>query len=707
MTKATHCALALLAALPLACPALAQSQTIKLAEGWRADEVIIVTGTRNRYAAGDSALATRTPTPLEEVPQSIQVLNAKLIADQDLRTLADAAANVSGIVPARTTEAVTRETIIRGFDTATYFDGLPAYGLTAVTTPTSLVNVERIEVAKGPSATLFGGATGAPLSGLINIVSKDPAEGFAATAAVRAARFDARGAEADVNAPLIPGRLLFRVTGAYDDAGSPIAAVNSTAWSINPSLSWSVSDATRVNLRGQQTHLEQLEYSGLPARLAFNPALGVDRFGFTGSRDAPPTKIDNTLLTASLDHRFSATLSGNFAIRRYTSQFQEFSTTPFLFLPQTNPTTFAFASAALPTDVDQTFATASLLWVARQGDVQHRVLIGVDGDDTSYSARLGFQPLGSLDYRVQQSVPFVPPSLRDAQDDAIASIAVFAQDQVKIGARLDVTAGVRWTRLKVRSRYTSGGVPFVNTNREEERITPRLGATYRVAEGVSVFAGFAQGFKGLVAAFGVTDPKPEESEAFDAGVKFASPVPGLSGTASMYQVTRQNVATADPANPFASIQTGEQRSRGAEIDLIYEPTPALSALFSYSWNDTEVTRDNTLPIGARPARVPRQSGRIAMRYRFQDGGLQGLEIGGGATYVGARFLTLPNALQAEAYTSLDAQASYPIGPVTVSASLTNLADSDHFEPYAYLNQAVVIPAQPRTLSVTLRYTFGK
>lgn len=114
---------ALLATAALCCfPAIAYAQPDQDAETWRGDE-IVVTGQRSAYAASDASSATRTPTPLAEIPQSIQVLTSTLIEEQDLQTLPDALANVSGVVPARTLELLTREKIIRGFDAATFFDG--------------------------------------------------------------------------------------------------------------------------------------------------------------------------------------------------------------------------------------------------------------------------------------------------------------------------------------------------------------------------------------------------------------------------------------------------------------------------------------------------------------------------------------------------------------------------------------------------------
>jgi iron complex outermembrane receptor protein len=128
----------------------------------------------------------------------------------------------------------------------------------------------------------------------------------------------------------------------------------------------------------------------------------------------------------------------------------------------------------------------------------------------------------------------------------------------------------------------------------------------------------------------VANPKPETSQSYEAGLKFAAKDVGLSGTIAAYSITRQNVITSDPLNPFASIQTGEQRAQGYEADLVYEPNRSLSVLFNYAFTDAEVTEDNTLPVGDQLRRVPRHSGRLAARYRF-SGSLQGLEFGGGLT----------------------------------------------------------------------------
>ena len=124
-----------------------------------ASGTIIVTGERQHYTVPTSSSGTRTDTPLIEVPQSVQVITGSLLREQDRRTLGDALANVSGVTPTRSEENLFVAPILRGFPAEVYLDGLPIFaGNQQAYDPSSLVGVERIEVLKGPSATLYGGA---------------------------------------------------------------------------------------------------------------------------------------------------------------------------------------------------------------------------------------------------------------------------------------------------------------------------------------------------------------------------------------------------------------------------------------------------------------------------------------------------------------------------------------------------------------------
>ncbi|MCG8593498.1 MAG: Plug domain-containing protein [Kiloniellales bacterium] len=104
----------------------------------------------------------------------MQVVPRAVIDDQNARSAAEALENVSGVEVPERQEGLLSTFFIRGFEADLYIDGSPVFGQTNVVDSNTLVNVERIEVIKGPSATLFGGGTGAPLGGLINVVPKSP-----------------------------------------------------------------------------------------------------------------------------------------------------------------------------------------------------------------------------------------------------------------------------------------------------------------------------------------------------------------------------------------------------------------------------------------------------------------------------------------------------------------------------------------------------
>jgi iron complex outermembrane recepter protein len=680
-------------------PAFAQAQEAEHAPSWT-NETVVVTGIRANYAEANATSATRTPTPGQNIPQSIESVNSTMIREQDLQTLSAALVNVSGVTPTSTMQTVLQPTLVRGFTVDYYFDGIPTYQLPpSVADAGTLVNVERIDVIKGPASTLYGGGTGAPLAGLINLISRDPTDSFHASAALRAGSFSTIGGEGDINIPLADG-VAFRATGEIESAGSHIDFLHSQRYAIFPTLSWDISPDTKLVLRGRFNRLQQTEYAGIPETLV-KPGLQINPYVFAGASDAPQTTVINSQISAFLTHHFSERLQADAAVSYFNGGFREVSAFPY---GQIAGTVFNFGTAYLPSDTSKYFATASLL--ARLGDraFSQQILVGADFDHTGYFGEMDFNPAwATIDYNAANPrLPFgsAPPFYFD-EFDKMTSVAFFAQDQVGIGEKLNLTLGLRWTDLIVDSAV--GGVPTQDRN---QRFTPHIGATYEFLDGISAFAGYSEGFRGVVAGgFYSIAPKPETSQSYEAGFKLAAPIPGLTGTVAAYQVTRQNVLTPDPAIPFAFIQSGEQRARGVETDLIYEPDRALSLLLNYTYTDAAVTKDNALPVGDQLRAVPANSGRLALRYRFQDKALKGFQFGVGLTAVSRRQLTLPNTLTVGGMALVDAQASYDFGIAELSLSVVNLFDRKVFDPYQYFGGAYVSPTQPRSAYLTIRHNF--
>ena len=688
---------AIAAAIVSSSPAFAQEAADQEKGGWTSD--IVVTASRG-YAAPDAVTATRTATPIQEVPQSIQSITRGLIEDQELQNLTEALVNVSGVAPTSQEQAVLQATLVRGFSVNTYIDGVPTYGLPpGVTDPGTLVQVERIEVAKGPTATLYGGGAGAPLSGLINLVSRTPGDTFSGNITLRAGSFDTLRISGGINVPLAE-QIGFRVDGIAEQADSHIDFVSTDRYGVFPTLQVGLGADTTLTVRGRYSRIEQTEYAGLPAALV-TPTLLIDRNVYAGARDAPRTSIVNKAITGELSHNFSDKVNVTLVASRVLSDFEEWASFPY---GQLLGTAYNFGTAYLPSDTDKTYVSGTVSVRLGEGTIRQTLLAGVDFDNTDYYAALYFNPAwATIDFANPLPAPAfgaTPPLFYD-QTDKLKSVALFAQDQIAIGEKIDVTMGLRWTRITVDSDLGLFGA----TAESYEKVTPRIGLTAEVAKDVSLFAGYAEGFQGVVggAFYGIT-PKPETSQAWEGGIKFTQPAPGLSGTIALYRITRQNVLTSIP-NTFFYSQAGEQRSQGVELDMVYEPTPAFSLLANYAYTDAEVTKDTTIAIGSRLRAVPKHSGRLAARYRFLSGSLEGFEIGAGVTAVSRRELTLPNTASIKGLALMDAQLSYDFGPAKLGLSVTNLLGSKGFEPYQYLGGAYVTPTQSRSAFVTLRADF--
>ena len=705
---ASASALALAAAL--AAPNQSRAQDVQPpARSWAVQE-LVVTAHRQTDTAPEAISATRTQTSLIDIPQSVQVLTRTLITEQDARSLTDSLVNVSGVIPTQPQEDLFTGPIVRGFPAEVYVDGLPIFGGNIqAADPTSLVGVERIEVLKGPSSTLYGGGLGTPLGGLINIESERPEDRFGGFLAVRGGGFSTWNPYGDVNLPLAPG-VSARIAAEYQSNGSWIDEVHGDRWSVQPILSFRIDPNTDLLLQGQFNHRGELEYSGLPAAQAL--AGQLDRNAFPGAPIGQPhTATDSQMGTVILRHDFNASLRLTLTGRYYHGDTPEYGSFiyPALYpADPATPTVYPIVPLNMDTNTKEGTVDANLSAKVNGLGGQHTLLLGVDYDHTDFSSIMAFTavPAGVIDlahptYNLAFGAPYplgIQYPFDLAQIDSYQTIAAYVQDQATYG-RLHLTGSLRFTQLV----FDETGL--VATRDTYNHLSPRIGATVDIMPGLAAYAGYATAFRAAFEFVGLTAPKPETSENIEAGVKLAFKRVGLSGTIAVFQQTHDNVATPDPTNPFLSVQTGQQRARGVEADVIWEPTPAFSLLANYAHTDAEVTKDNSIPTGQALARVPGDSGRIAARYRFLDGPAKGLSFGVGVTAVGPREDTLPNTVTVPADTLLDAQAAYEFGRCTIQISAVNLGGSRAFDPYEYLGFPVVMPTQPRSAFGTLKVRF--
>ena len=145
----------------------------------------------------------------------------------------------------------------------------------------------------------------------------------------------------------------------------------------------------------------------------------------------------------------------------------------------------------------------------------------------------------------------------------------------------------------------------------------------------------------------------------------------------LYNLTRTNVITSDPDNPQFSIQTGEQRSRGIELDITGEILPGWNVIASYAYTDAIVTEDNDIPEGNRLVNVPENQASLWTTYEIQEGDLRGLGFGLGLFYIGERQGDLANSFQLNDYLRTDAAIFYERDQFRAAVNVRNLFDIDY------------------------------
>jgi iron complex outermembrane recepter protein len=291
-------------------------------------------------------------------------------------------------------------------------------------------------------------------------------------------------------------------------------------------------------------------------------------------------------------------------------------------------------------------------------------------------------------------------------DQTIEQIGLYAQDQIKIG-NLTWLAGLRWDSVDMDTNSGTVAGGSSGMSQSDNVWTWRTGLVYQFDNGIAPYASYATSFEPVSGVDLEGRPfKPTEGEQFEIGVKYQPA--GWSGflQASLFDVTQTNVRTADPANPMNTIQTGEVRSRGLELEAHANITDDLSMIASYSYIDIEVTKDSTYQ-GKTPIGAPSHLASLWTNYVVPTGALEGLSFGAGVRYVGSSQGDPTNVIEVPSYTLVDAALRYDFGALdpkykgtTLSLNAANLFDKEYVA--SCWNQTSCFYGNGRTITASLK-----
>jgi catecholate siderophore receptor len=676
----------------------------------------------NPFFTPSASSATKTETPLLEVPQTVNVVPRDLFVLQGARSIEDVLLNVAGVSPS-VGDGQRDQVYIRGFSAQydQYLDGVRDEAMYF----RDLANIDRIEVIEGPSAVLYGhGSAG----GLVNRISRLPTAAATEDISTTYGSWNQRRAELDAGGPIGPNGLTYRFDAAGENSGGFRDQYFLQRYHVSPSAAWQMAPDTRVLVQFDYLNDLRLDDLGIPALVGppgsgfpgVAPAVPISSYyGLPNSFDQDYVRTGVTTATVTLDHAFSpsVTLHEVFRAEHYTLDRNNVLPTS-VYLPaggvyngNLNAVWVKRSQRQILRFENDLFSQTETTWKTAAAGVDHNFLIGLE---------VGRQSAGSNSTQYNAPAvalvdPVLTPVPAGAAPASVSSTAVradtaglYLQDQMTFSTHWKALAGVRLDYYKVSQQSRLS--PFTQIGSLSHTVSPRIGIVYEPIHNFSIYGTVSQSFSpaagdGLSTAANTAALKPLKATNYEIGAKRILFDDSLSATVSLFQVTRNITET----NPVTNLTTasGKQRSRGIDFALAGRLTTRWSVSASYELLDPTIINGGLdsggiLLNGKMPALVPRNSASL---YSTFDLG-RGFGIGGGAVYMGGRFTSNDDSVSMPAFIVVNAVAYYCHDHWEARLNCNNVLNHHYLitagEGTDYTGQTVM-PGTPINLSASVTW----
>ena len=625
----------------------------------------------DEYATRETRSATKTDTPLRDVPQSVSVISRDLIQDQSMQSLADVARYIPGAGMAQ--GEGNRDTIIlRGnSSTADFFvDGVRD----DVEYFRDLYNIDRVEALKGPNAMIFGrGGAG----GVINRVTRQADWDRTREVTLQGGSWGNARATFDVG-DSVNDSLAFRLTGMYQNSQSFRDGVDLEGYGINPSGAIKLGDATTLHLSYEYYTYDRTADRGIPS-LDGRP-YDVDESTFFGDPDVSHTDATVNLATVVLDHDFS----DSFKLRNRTvfGDYDKFYQNVFPGAINAAASTVAITAYNNAQQRENLFNQTDLTFSFSSGTIEHRFLTGMelgrqvtdnfrntgyfDGTATTYNAPLA-DPTISIPVTFRQSAT-------DADNNGTAKIAaVYVQDQIVFTPKFQAVLGLRYDKFDVEFTNNRTATNFKTT---DDLLSPRAGLIYKPAEPVSLYGSYSVTYVpragAQLASLTLTNQAldPEKFENLEVGAKW-DVNDSIALTAAVFQLDRTNVVIPDPNDPTLSVLAKGQTTKGVELGASGN-IGAWGIQAGYAWQDGHLTEALG---GTRLAQLPKHVASLWNKYEIDAQWSAGL----GLVYQTAMFAAADNLVTLPGFTRVDAGVFFtPSDRWRLQLNVENLLDEKYY-----------------------------
>lgn len=655
------------------------------------------------YNAPTATSATKTESPLRDIPQTVNVVPQELLRDQGARALQDALKNVPGVGLSHG-DGQRDQVTIRGFTAIAdqFIDGLRDDALYF----RDLSNIERVEVLKGPASVLYGrGSSG----GLINRITKKPG-GNLAEVTGQVGSWNQRRGEFDFGRVLNDGAAALRVTGAIERADSYRSQQFLERENLSPSLALKLGADTQLLIQGERLSDRRITDFGIPAfhGRPVNVSASV-YYGAANARDVDYTQADVTAFGFTLSHRINTEWSFRNALRGYGYSLDRNNT----LVGSVNEAaqTVTLNHSNVRRNESGVFNQAELLQKTRLGGMDHQLLYGLElgrqRKDQVFVTQNNVATV-SLFNPVLPVLPLKANAAPSTDNVGVMTVtSVYVQDLMTLSERWKALAGVRHDAFEQETHERRPGQP--NLARTDREWSPRVGLVYQPTPAQSYYASWSKSFQPSAEAFPLAANNaqlaPEETINHEVGTKLDFFNGQASVTASLFRLERTNIKATNPATNTL-VPVGVQRSDGLELTFTGQLPQGWQLYSGYAYLDSRVISSVAVDAGqpVQDKRATLTSMHSANLWLTRPLG-GGFSAGGGFNYVGDRFANPGNTVTLPEYVTFDVAVWYRALGFDLQLNIFNLFDRKYIIAGHGSAPNLNLPGAPRSVQLTLRHAF--
>ena len=687
--------------------AAGQEQTINFTlneNNKQLQEVVVTSGKVNKFNRKSSDYAAKMPLANLENPQVYNEVTQEIIKDQQVNDFQSALQNVTAGTPMQNPDR-SIFIMLRGFE---------AYGniRNGIATGSGNfggidpVNLDRIEVLKGPSGTLFGSSI-TSYGGVVNRVTKKPYDHFGGEISYTSGGYNLSRFTADINTPLNDDKTaLFRINAASHSEGSFLDAGGLNRWIVAPSFTYKVSDKLTFTLDAEATYsnatalteggqgldnLTAAKYNQV--NLPYNSSLtGQDLRNREGTQN----------VFAGIDYKLSDKWSAHTAYSYGRDQLDEYN------MVFTNFKNDSLMSRSIYIGRNAQFRTMDIQeninGEFNTGSIKHRILLGIDyyqnninypSSYISYDDNVNFTKTGTATINTAGVIDSLAKYPVTGSLTNQSTVAAYVSDVINFTDRLIGSASVRVDRFS----ESDDNIKLYS----QTAVSPKFGLVYQVVKDkVSLFGNYMNGFQNTPPGQNGQIFKPQHAYQWEGGVKADLIAGRLSTTVSYYNILVSDILRADPSDSTGvkQIQDGTQRSRGFEVEVIANPATGLNINAGYGYNNSSYVKIDPSLVGKRPVETPENTVNFWASYRIPQGTMRGFELGFGGNYVSQMFgyFDADNHIALPAYTLLRATLAYDQPKYSIGIKCDNITNQHYWNTNLQAQNL-------RTLTGTVTYKF--